>query len=70
MSTARCDYGGGTGGLIRQTNARADSLFGYEGDELLELTVGTLKPDRLSSRHIKNRNDYFHLQNEDVEFVV
>ncbi|MBS1717606.1 MAG: PAS domain S-box protein [Armatimonadetes bacterium] len=45
-------------GYIRLANHEAESLFGYSKDELLNLHVDQLVPERLRQVHAEHRNEY------------
>lgn len=45
-------------GKILFVNGQAEQLFGYTQDELMELSVETLVPDRFRDRHRRHRAEY------------
>jgi formate hydrogenlyase transcriptional activator len=47
-----------SGGLIREINARVETLFGYKRGELLGQAVELLVPERFRAAHPKHRDDY------------
>ena len=46
-------------GVIRYINHRAQSLFGFEGDELVGQPIETLVPDSVRPDHPAHREAYF-----------
>jgi len=46
-------------GLIQYINHRAQSLFGYEGDELVGQAIETLVPESVRPEHPAHREAYF-----------
>ena len=46
-------------GRIERLNPCAESLFGYDQDELLGRPVEILIPDQLSQKHTQHRKGYF-----------
>lgn len=43
---------------ITQVNKLAGELFGYTRDELVNMTIETLVPQRFHQRHVQHRNEY------------
>jgi PAS domain S-box-containing protein len=43
---------------ITQVNKLAEELFGYTRDELANMTIETLVPQRFHQRHVQHRNEY------------
>ncbi|HEX7472941.1 MAG TPA: PAS domain S-box protein, partial [Candidatus Limnocylindrales bacterium] len=46
-------------GVITYANPRVTATFGYEPDELIGKPVEVLLPERIGTRHVELRNDYF-----------
>jgi len=46
-------------GAIELVNSQAESLFGWERDQLLSMVVEDLLPERFRGSHHRNRDDFF-----------
>jgi len=45
-------------GQITLINTKADELFGYKRDELIDQPIEILIPERLKSKHVRHRNEF------------